>query len=81
MKINIIKKTIFHSSFVLFAVMVTLIILDYFNPLMGFLRRPISYAFITMFVLSVATNIVIYILKQFKAKNINSWKLYKKLLL
>ena len=72
MKINIIKKIIFHSSFVLFAVMVTLIILDYFNPLMGFLRRPISYAFITMFILSVVSNIILYILNQFKTKNINS---------
>ncbi len=47
------KKIIPHFAIILSAMMITLLVLDYLNPLMGFLSRGISKFVIALWILSL----------------------------
>lgn len=47
------KKIIPHIAIILTAMMITLFILDYLNPLMGFLSRGMSKFVIVLWILSL----------------------------
>lgn len=65
------KKIIPHLCIILTAMMITLLILNYLNPLMGFLSRGMSKVVIGLWIISVIATIVcivIGIVQKGKAK-------------
>ena len=64
------KKIIPHIAIILTAMMITLVILNYLNPLMGFLSRGISKFVITLWILSIIAciiTLILSIIKQIKS--------------
>lgn len=52
------RKIIPHIAIILTAMMITLFILDYLNPLMGFLSRNISKIVIILWITSIIATII-----------------------
>lgn len=55
------KKIIPHIAIILSAMMLTLLILNYLNPLMGFLSRSISKVVIVLWIISLALSLFLFI--------------------
>lgn len=56
-----IKKIIPHIAIILTLMMITLFILNYLNPFMGFLSRGMSKAVIVLWIISLVTTIIMAI--------------------
>lgn len=52
------KKIIPHLCIILTAMMITLLILNYLNPLMGFLSRGMSKVVIALWLISIIATVV-----------------------
>ncbi len=65
------KKIIPHLCIILTLMMITLFILNYLNPLMGFLSREMSKAVITLWIVSLVAT-AICIITNFIAKKKNN---------
>lgn len=52
------KKLIIHLTIILTAMMITLFILDYLNPLMGFLSRKMSKFVIILWAISIMCSLI-----------------------
>lgn len=59
-----VKKIFIHLSVILTAMMITLIILNYLNPLMGFLSRGISKAVIILWIAALLITIILCLLSR-----------------
>lgn len=65
------KKLIPHIAIILTAMIITLVILNYLNPLMGFLSRGISKIIICLWIASIISLFIYTLSKLIKKDNYN----------
>jgi len=66
------KKIIPHIAIILTAMMVTLFILDYLNPLMGFLSRDMSKAVIVLWIISLVATVICIVTSIIRRKKLST---------
>ena len=67
--LKIIGFILTNISFILSAVMMVFIILDKYNPLMGFVDSPFSMTVLAILLVSVLLNSVLSIIRAYTSKN------------
>lgn len=71
---KIIKKVIPHIALIFTAMLITLLILNYLNPLMGFLTRGISKLVIGLWIVSMLAAFIVFCMNLVKGMRLDEYE-------